>query len=232
MEKKCYICDTIKDITEFYKNQTRCKCCTKQYAIENDSKIKSYKKQYRKDNLEFVKESNKDYYLKNKETIRNKHKEYYLENTEEVRRMQEEYRKNNREILTIKNRGYSMKYHNNKKSDPIYKLTKQTRSLIRSSFKYKNHYKKSPTQDILGCSFDELKFYLESKFESWMSWENYGKYNGNLNYGWDIDHIIPLSSATTEEEIYKLNHYTNLQPLCSYTNRHIKSYKVDYYPNT
>ena len=23
-------------------------------------------------------------------------------------------------------------------------------------------------------------------------------------------------------DIYKLNHYTNLQPLCSYTNRYIK----------
>jgi len=40
-----------------------------------------------------------------------------------------------------------------------------------------------------------------------MSWENYGR------NGWHVDHIIPLSSAKTEEEIYKLCHYTNLQPL-------------------
>jgi hypothetical protein len=55
-----------------------------------------------------------------------------------------------------------------------------------------------------------------------MNWDNYGKYNGELDYGWDIDHIIPLSSATTEEELLKLNHFNNLQPLCSYTNRVIK----------
>jgi hypothetical protein len=38
-----------------------------------------------------------------------------------------------------------------------------------------------------------------------MSWENRDE--------WHIDHIIPLSSANSEEELYKLCHYTNLQPL-------------------
>jgi hypothetical protein len=38
-----------------------------------------------------------------------------------------------------------------------------------------------------------------------MSWENHGE--------WHIDHIVPLSSAITEEELRKLSHYTNLQPL-------------------
>ena len=40
-----------------------------------------------------------------------------------------------------------------------------------------------------------------------MNWSNYGK------FGWHIDHIIPLDSANTEDEMYKLCHYTNLQPL-------------------
>ena len=55
-----------------------------------------------------------------------------------------------------------------------------------------------------------------------MTWYNRGMYNGEFDYGWDIDHIIPVSSATTKEEINKLNHYTNLQPLCSKINRDIK----------
>jgi hypothetical protein len=53
-------------------------------------------------------------------------------------------------------------------------------------------------------------------------------YNKELNYGWDIDHIIPVSSATSEEEVIKLNHYTNLQPLCSKINRNIKKDKLDF----
>jgi HNH endonuclease len=59
-----------------------------------------------------------------------------------------------------------------------------------------------------------------------MNWENRGLYNGDFNYGWDIDHIIPISSAKTEEEIYKLNHFTNLQPLCSKYNRDLKSNNI------
>jgi hypothetical protein len=52
-----------------------------------------------------------------------------------------------------------------------------------------------------------------------MTWDNRGLYNGQKNYGWDVDHIIPKSTAKTKEEVIKLNHYTNLRPRCSYLNR-------------
>ena len=58
-----------------------------------------------------------------------------------------------------------------------------------------------------------------------MNWNNYGKYNGELDFGWDIDHRIPLFSAKTEEELLKLFHYSNQQPLCSKFNRDIKRNK-------
>jgi len=59
-----------------------------------------------------------------------------------------------------------------------------------------------------------------------MNWDNHGLYNGELNYGWDIDHIIPLATAKNEGELIKLNHYTNLQPLCSKINRDIKRGRI------
>lgn len=58
---------------------------------------------------------------------------------------------------------------------------------------------------MLGCSYEELITHLESKFIIGMNWRNYGE--------WHIDHIIPISSGKTIEEIESLSKYTNLQPL-------------------
>ena len=115
-----------------------------------------------------------------------------------------------------------------KKNDPVFRLSFDIRNMIRISFNRSGYIKESRTYEILGCSFEEFKIYLESKFESWMTWVNKGLYNGELQYGWDIDHIEPLfpeGVERTKEDIIRLNHYTNLRPLCSYTNRVIKSNK-------
>jgi hypothetical protein len=70
--------------------------------------------------------------------------------------------------------------------------------------------KKSKTFDILGCSPYFLKEHLEKQFMNGMTWDNRNE--------WHIDHIIPLSYAKTEEEVYGLCHYSNLQPLWAQDN--------------
>ena len=87
------------------------------------------------------------------------------------------------------------------------------------------YYKKNSTEEILGCTFDDFKSHIEGNFEPWMNWSNYGKYNGEYEYGWDIDHIIELRAAKTENDILKLNHYTNLRPLDSKINRVDRNYR-------
>ena len=67
--------------------------------------------------------------------------------------------------------------------------------------------KNNKTFKIIGCTPQELKIYIEKQFLSDMSWVNV--LNGKIH----IDHIIPLSSAKTEADVYRLCHYTNLQPL-------------------
>lgn len=142
-------------------------------------------------------------------------KVYRKENVDKIKT----YKQNNREKIKEQHRKYTRNRANN---DDLFKLGRNLGTMLRNSFRRQGFSKSGKSREILGCSFEEFKIHLESKFESWMSWNNYGKYNGELNYGWDIDHIIPINTATNENELIKLNHYTNLQPLCSKINRDIK----------
>jgi hypothetical protein len=101
-----------------------------------------------------------------------------------------------------KKRKESSYYKKKRENNPLYRLRKAVRDRLYAALITK---KTRNTEEIIGCSVEMLKEYLESKFVEGMSWENHGE--------WHIDHIIPLSSGKTDDEIYKLSHYTNLQPL-------------------
>lgn len=218
--RKCKKCNSEVD-------GKRCKICQKEYN----------KKYYEMD-PEKHKSRRKNYYLINSELEKTKAKNKRLENPEKYKQIEKEayqkrksyqldynkkYREKNKEYFKKKRESWRSK----KNEDPIYKFFNSIRHSILKSIK-RGYIKNSKTLDILGCSYDELVKHFESKFESWMTWDNRGKYNGNFNFGWDIDHIIPISSAKTEKDIIKLNHYTNLQPLCSKINRDIKKDKIEY----
>lgn len=133
---------------------------------------------------------------------------------------QNDLSKNYREENNDKLRNYINQWRNNKrKTDPIFKLTQNMRCRIYDFLQGRNMKKNNSTFNIVGCTPKELKIYIENKFLDGMNWDNYGF------YGWHVDHIIPLDSANTEEEIYKLCHYTNLQPLWQKDNFK-KGYKV------
>ena len=117
---------------------------------------------------------------------------------------------------------------NRRKTDVLFNLRENIRTSIGNSFRNNGYTKKSRTSEILVCSFDEFKSYIELLFKECMNWDNKALYNGELNYGWDLDHIIPISSNKNEDDIINLNHYTNFQPLCSKVNRDIKKDKIDY----
>ena len=102
-------------------------------------------------------------------------------------------------------------------NNPLYNLRCKTHNLIVSAFKRAYTKKSKKTIEIIGCSYEEFKFYIESKFDENMNWDNHGEY-------WEMDHITPLSWAKTEEEVYKLNHYTNFQPLIKEVNKSKSNY--------
>jgi hypothetical protein len=230
--KKCSKCKIEKEFSEFYKNKynkdgyqflcKNCKSISDKVYLENSN-------------------YNIDYYLKNKEELSEKQKIYYVENKKDILEYQIKYNSENKNKILERKKEYyqdnkdkSKKYRlenrekrnlsikKRKESDSLFKLKENIRTSIYVSFSRSGYTKKSRTHEILGCSFEDFKNHLESKFESWMTWNNYGLYNGELDFGWDIDHITPTSSAITEEELIRLNHYTNLQPLCSKVNRDIK----------
>lgn len=185
------------------------------YVCNDCRKIES--KQYRENNKERRAKTLKDYYDKNKEVIAVKGKIRYYDDVEKTRETKlksyhknkdkdsniqrvKKYRKENRSKLNAWER-------NKKQTDPIYKLSATVRNRIKVFLNKNNITKKNKTFELVGCTPQQLKEHLEKQFREGMTWENHGK------YGWHIDHIIPLSSATTEEELYKLCHFTNLQPL-------------------
>ncbi len=96
------------------------------------------------------------------------------------------------------------------KTDAEFHIRRKLRNRLYCALKRKAWKKDTKFADYIGCTLEHLKTHLESKFTDGMSWENKGK--------WHIDHIIPLDSAQTVEELYKLCHYTNLQPLWAIDN--------------
>ena len=139
---------------------------------------------------------------------------YKLDSTAKKARVKT-YKENNATVIKLKNKAYRKK---RKETDPLYKLTENIRRLILNSFKRKNLNKQSSTTNILGCSFSEFKIHIEVQFEPWMNWGNRGS-STIPKTKWQIDHIIPLATATCEADIIRLNHYTNLRPLCAKENR-------------
>ncbi len=192
VQKICNSCFIEKSIEEFNKNKKRkdglqvnCRSCCKKYKIL--------------------------YYLKNKDKILKKSKKYYKNNKEEILKRVKNWSENNigktsqykKKYVEKNKEKINQKMKERKKNEPILRL----KMLYRSKINKLLGSKKEKTFELIGCTPEELKIHIEKKFDTGMSWENHGI------RGWHIDHIIPVSSAKNEEELKKLCHFTNLQPL-------------------
>ena len=210
--------DKIKKSKQKYyeNNKEDVKEKVKEYAENNSDKIKEYKSEYNKNNPNT--EYHKEYREKNKELISQKRKDYYQKNKEKVKEKVREYTSKNREYVNQRKREnrekkkdeYNRKWReyvkNRKETDPLYKLICSIRNLISQSFKGQFTKKSKKTIEILGCDFETFKKHIESQFTDDMNWYNYASY-------WQLDHKTPISWSENEEDVYKLNHYSNFQPL-------------------
>jgi hypothetical protein len=203
--KVCSKCKEEKKVCEFGNLKKSkdgllnyCKQCnnkrSKKYRKDYYEKTLEQQRKWRSKNPEWVKSVNSKNYLKNKEYYKTRVKEWYKNNPQKRKQYRENYKPRKQERRKERN-----------ENDPIFNLVNRVRYRIIKYLKIKNITKKNKTFEIVGCTPQELKEHLEKKFLSGMTWENRNE--------WHIDHIIPLSSAKSEDEILKLCHYTNLQPL-------------------
>lgn len=198
--KKCVLCKNVNNT----KSEKFCSIkCQQKYWYENN-KEKEHKK-------------HKDYYEKNKNEINKKRKLYWENNKGVFLEKKKLYYIENKEVIKLKSREYQkenkIKRNNRTKirreTDIAFKLKDCLRGKLTKALKRSKTDKCIKTLDLLGCSIDNLKIHLESKFKEGMSWENHG------THGWHIDHIKPCASFDlTDPEQQKICfHYTNMQPL-------------------
>ena len=215
METKiCTKCKIEKELTDFFKLKSSkdgyngwCKICLN----EKNNK-------WRENNREIALTYSKNWYQNNKDKKSEYFEKYCLETPEKVKETKKKYREKNKEVIKQKKKIYDENYKPKRnelrrerlKTDILFKLVNNVRSRLIKYLTTLNITKKNTTFEIVGCTPQELKEHLEKQFVDGMGWEN--------RCEWHIDHIIPLSSAKTEEELYMLCHYTNLQPLWAIDN--------------
>jgi hypothetical protein len=121
-----------------------------------------------------------------------------------------EYKDAQTRAWQVANKAHLSKYNSEKtskkiKEDPLFCLRMRVRKRTSKAFNLFGYTKNSKSNEILGCSWEELKAQFEKQFKPGMTWGN--------RHLWHVDHIIPLASATSEEELVRLCHHSNLQPL-------------------
>lgn len=212
------------------------------YKLKNKEAISKYTR----DNYdEYRKQYHKEYYEKHKNILKEKKHEYYKNNFERFSKLGKEYAENNKEITKEYQRAYRIAHkdklradaakrasENREKcniyqraylrkklaTDDLFKLTSICRTRIKDAFRSAKYRKRTKASILMGAEMPFIKKYLESLFTKGMSWDKMGS---EIH----IDHIIPLSSAKTEEDMIRLFHYRNLQPLWKHDNL-VKSNKI------
>ena len=104
------------------------------------------------------------------------------------------------------------------KYDKNYRLKNQNKINARNQLYWTKHHKSGHAIELLGCTVDKFKKYIELKFQPGMTWNNWG--NGPNR--WNIDHIIAvtkfdMSSPKDQQTCFR---YTNMQPLWWIDNMH------------
>ena len=192
---------TIKKREYNKKNSERNRQRSKEYYQRNKEKIIRWQRRYNAENASTIVRRNRVYRQKNYKAIRDKQRTYEAKNANVIRAYKREWTKANRARITKSSRDRTRI----RMKDPVFRLKRNLRTRLHHALA--GLHKKDRTMNLVGCSIENLKKYIESKFQQGMSWENYGK--------WHVDHIRPCASFDLSDphQQEKCFHYSNLQPL-------------------
>jgi len=247
MSDVCSECKTGENIVhnglcEGCDRKLRNRIACKKYREKNKERIRQRSRERYKKNAKNEKMRQKEYYQENRESVRKRARAKYIENREKEISRVEKYRNENREKVLESYRRYylsnrdkrikdGIKFNKERREkDPIFRMRDNISKNVNSALKKSGTSKQGKSFfDIIGYCSDDLKKHLESKFEGWMSWDNYGKYeimkwddNDPSTWTWNIDHIIPQSSfdfkSPEDDEFKQCWALDNLRPINSKTN--------------
>lgn len=190
--KKCSKCLIEKDFSFFGKCKsskdgmtTWCKGC-----------FSEYNKQRWKEKREFLISQNREWRGQNREKANKSSRDWYQKTKEAKRQKRNEYQRE--------------RYNR----DEEFRLRQNVSAIIRILLKRQKGEKNFKTWSTLLYTPQQLKEHLESQFEPWMTWNNYGP-PSLIEKTWNIDHIVPQSSfkLTNKNEFLKCWSLENLRPM-------------------
>lgn len=201
-EKFCFICNEWRSVTLFCKAtrswdklSNKCKPCSILYNKANQERIREYNATHKAQYQQWC-EANREE-LNRKARIRNR--QWYRDNREDILRTKTEWRNKNKDKINARIRQQRIDDPSLRIKDCLYRRVGEW---------LKGSTKSANTQELLGCSFQQFKEWLESKFVEGMSWENQGS-------EWHVDHEVPCAAFDLSDPVQHriCFHYSNMQPL-------------------
>lgn len=169
-------------------------------SLEIDREYKRLKWLAFPDMREARKVTMSEYYYGNRPYLLKQKADYYRENADRICRQESDRRRRSRPRINL--------YIRNKRATDLnFKLSRVLRTYV--SVHIRKGFKSAKSSELLGCSIESFRMYIESLFQPGMSWDNYGR------EGWHLDHIVAVAlfDLTKPEHQRACFHFSNYQPL-------------------